>query len=48
MRFVDFLITIPSIIIGSVIGYHFGNLGATFLALYLVSLPGPVYRVRTW
>ena len=35
MRFVDFLITIPSIIIGSVIGYHFGNLGATFLALYL-------------
>ena len=35
MRFVDFLITIPAIIIGSVIGYHFGNLGATFLALYL-------------
>ena len=35
MRFVDFLITIPSIIIGSVIGYHFGNLGAAFLALYL-------------
>jgi peptide/nickel transport system permease protein len=35
MRLVDFLITIPSIIIGSVIGYHFGNLGATFLALYL-------------
>jgi len=35
MRFVDFLITIPSIIIGSVVGYHFGNLGITFLALYL-------------
>lgn len=35
MRFVDFLITIPSIIIGSVIGFHFGNLGALFLALYL-------------
>lgn len=35
MRLVDFLITIPSIIIGSVIGYHFGNLGAVFLAFYL-------------
>jgi peptide/nickel transport system permease protein len=35
MRFTDFIITIPSIIIGSVIGYHFGNLGVTFLALYL-------------
>jgi len=35
MRFVDFLITIPAIIIGSVIGYHFGNLGAAFLAFYL-------------
>ncbi len=35
MRFTDFVITIPSIIIGSVIGFHFGNLGATFLALYL-------------
>jgi len=35
MRFTDFIITIPSIIIGSVIGFHFGNLGATFLALYL-------------
>ena len=35
MRFVDFLITIPSIIIGSVVGYHFGNLGITFLAFYL-------------
>jgi peptide/nickel transport system permease protein len=35
MRFTDFIITIPSIIIGSVIGFHFGNLGATFLAFYL-------------
>ena len=35
MRFTDFVITIPTIIIGSVIGFHFGNLGATFLALYL-------------
>ena len=35
MRITDFIITIPSIIIGSVIGYHFGNLGVTFLAFYL-------------
>lgn len=35
MRFVDFLITIPAIIIGAVVGYHFGNLGVTFLAIYL-------------
>ena len=35
MRFTDFIITVPSIIIGSVIGYHFGNLGVAFLALYL-------------
>ena len=35
MRFTDFIITIPSIIIGSVIGYHFGNLGVMFLAFYL-------------
>lgn len=35
MRFTDFIITIPSLIIGSVIGYRFGNLGATFLAFYL-------------
>ena len=35
MRLTDFIITIPAIIIGSVIGYHFGNLGATFLAFYL-------------
>jgi ABC-type dipeptide/oligopeptide/nickel transport system permease subunit len=35
MRFTDFIITIPVIIIGSVVGYHFGNLGVMFLALYL-------------
>lgn len=35
MRFTDFIITIPVIIIGSVIGYHFGNLGVLFLAFYL-------------
>ena len=35
MRFTDFIITIPTIIIGSVVGYHFGNLGVTFLAFYL-------------
>jgi ABC-type dipeptide/oligopeptide/nickel transport system permease subunit len=35
MRFTDFIIVIPAIIIGSVIGYRFGNLGVTVLALYL-------------
>ncbi len=35
MRLVDFIITIPVIIIGSVIGFHFGNKGAAFLALLL-------------
>jgi peptide/nickel transport system permease protein len=35
MRFTDFIITIPSIIIGSVVGYHYGNLGVPFLAMYL-------------
>ena len=35
MRFVDFVITVPAIIIGSVIGYRYGNLGAGFLAIYL-------------
>jgi ABC-type dipeptide/oligopeptide/nickel transport system permease subunit len=35
MRITDFIITVPSIIIGSVIGYHFGNLGVAFLAFYL-------------
>lgn len=35
MRFTDFIITIPAIIIGSVIGFQFGNLGVIFLATYL-------------
>jgi ABC-type dipeptide/oligopeptide/nickel transport system permease subunit len=35
MRFTDFIIVIPAIIIGSVIGYRYGNLGVTVLALYL-------------
>lgn len=35
MRITDFIITVPSIIIGSVIGFHFGNLGVAFLAFYL-------------
>lgn len=35
MRFTDFIITIPSIVIGSVIGYQFGNLGIMFLGLFL-------------
>lgn len=35
MRFTDFIITIPSIIIGSVIGFHYGNLGVAFLGVFL-------------
>ena len=35
MRFTDFIITVPAIIIGSVVGYHYGNLGVGFLAFYL-------------
>jgi ABC-type dipeptide/oligopeptide/nickel transport system permease subunit len=35
MRLVDFIITIPVIIIGAVIGFHYGNKGAAFLALLL-------------
>ena len=35
MRITDFVITVPAIIIGSVIGYRYGNLGAGFLAIYL-------------
>jgi ABC-type dipeptide/oligopeptide/nickel transport system permease subunit len=35
MRFTDFVIVIPAIIIGAVIGYNFGNLGVPFLAFYL-------------
>ena len=35
MRFTDFIITIPAVIVGSVIGARFGNLGAIVLAIYL-------------
>jgi peptide/nickel transport system permease protein len=35
MRFNDFVITIPAIVLGSVIGFHFGNKGVLFLALFL-------------
>jgi peptide/nickel transport system permease protein len=35
MRFTDFIITIPTIVIGSVIGFHFGNLGIVFLGFFL-------------
>ena len=35
MRFTDFIITIPAVIVGSVIGSKFGNLGAIVLAVYL-------------
>jgi peptide/nickel transport system permease protein len=35
MRFTDFIITIPTIIIGAVIGFRFGNLGVAFLGLLL-------------
>lgn len=35
MRFTDFIITIPSVVIGSVIGSRIGNLGAGVLAVYL-------------
>lgn len=35
MRFTDFIITIPAVIVGSVIGSKFGNLGAIVLAIYL-------------
>lgn len=35
MRFTDFIITIPTLILGSVIGYYFGNLGVLFLAFFL-------------
>ena len=35
MRFTDLIITIPSIIIGAVIGYKVGNLGVFVLALFL-------------
>lgn len=35
MRFTDFIIIIPTIVIGAVIGFHFGNLGVPVLALFL-------------
>lgn len=35
MRLTDFIITIPVIIVGSVIGFRFGNLGVMVLALML-------------
>jgi len=35
MRFVDLIITIPTLIIGAVIGVQIGNLGVFFLALFL-------------
>lgn len=35
MRFVDFIITVPVIVLGSVLGYRLGNKGAIFLALFL-------------
>ena len=35
MRFVDLIITIPTLIIGAVIGIQIGNLGVFFLALFL-------------
>lgn len=35
MRLTDFIITIPAVIVGSVIGAKFGNLGALVLAAYL-------------
>jgi len=35
MRFTDLIITVPSIIVGAVIGIQVGNLGVFFLALFL-------------
>jgi len=35
MRFTDLIITIPTVIIGAVIGYRVGNLGVFFLGVYL-------------
>ena len=35
MRFTDFIITVPSILIGAVIGYNVGNLGVFALAIFL-------------
>lgn len=48
MRLVDFIIVIPIIVIGSVLGYHFGSKGVLFLALFigLVSWGGLSRLVR--
>jgi ABC-type dipeptide/oligopeptide/nickel transport system permease subunit len=35
MRINDFIITIPTIIVASVIGFHFGNKGVLFLAVFV-------------
>jgi len=35
MRFTDLIITVPSIIVGAVIGVQIGNLGVFFLAIFL-------------
>ena len=35
MRLNDFIITIPTIIIAAVIGFHFGNKGVLFLAIFI-------------
>jgi len=35
MRFTDFIITVPSILIGAVIGYNLGNFGVFPLAIFL-------------
>ena len=35
MRINDFIITIPTLIIGAVIGFHYGSKGVLFLALFL-------------
>jgi peptide/nickel transport system permease protein len=35
MRFTDFIITVPSILIGAVIGYNLGNFGVLPLAIFL-------------
>lgn len=48
MRFLDFIITIPVIIVGAVIGYRVGNLGIVFLGLFLglFAWPGLARLVR--
>jgi peptide/nickel transport system permease protein len=48
MRLVEFIIIIPVVIVGAVIGYHFGSLGVMVLALMLglFSWPGLARLVR--